>query len=410
MEFLMENLPDFLEEVPLINRNKIVFQQDAISRTLDGPVWPDTVACKISRSQSTGLFLVGLLQGSHLQAAPETIEELNDKLHHAIFSIEDEVLEKTQENLLRRMRACITMDGRHFEHLLKSEEHGNADGFSRLPIQEKRTGEYDTVDIFQIENLETLPVTARNIKEEIEKDSSLLKVQQALETGKSLVPKIKHHWEAASQPFERIHIDFAGPFLGYIFLILVDAYTKWPEVHIVKNMSTPNTIDKCREIFTVFGLPQTLVSDNGRTFIAEEFSDFLKNNGIRHRRTAPYHPATNGLAERFVQTMKQSLRKLNTTTSNIKANLQKFLFHYRLMPHPELNKSPAEAMFGRKLRSRLDLMFPETNKSNNIENQLDKVRKFERGERVAAREYLDKNVKWRFGNVVSKLGTKRYLE
>ncbi|XP_026824407.1 uncharacterized protein K02A2.6-like [Ooceraea biroi] len=222
--------------------------------------------------------------------------------------------------------------------------------------------------------------------------------------------KIKHHWEAASQPFERIHIDFAGPFLGYIFLILVDAYTKWPEVHIVKNMSTPNTIDKCREIFTVFGLPQTLVSDNGRTFIAEEFSDFLKNNGIRHRRTAPYHPATNGLAERFVQTMKQSLRKLNTTNSNIKANLQKFLFHYRLMPHPELNKSPAEAMFGRKLRSRLDLMFPETNKSNNIENQLDKVRKFERGERVAAREYLDKNVKWRFGNVVSKLGTKRYLE
>lgn len=371
----------------------------------------------------------------------------------------------------------------------KSEEHGNADGFSRLPIQEKRTGNYDTVDIFQIENLETLPVTAKSIREETNNDKLLRKVRQALEQGKSLAPfnyndnefalqdgvvfrkervvipetlrdkvlnelhsghfgtvkmkqlsrnfcwwpridkdidqitkncracitfsnnpncKIKHHWETASQPFERVHIDFAGPFMGRTFLVLVDAYTKWPEVHIMKNMSVQSMINKCREIFATFGLPQVLVSDNGRTFIAAEFQVFLKKNGIYHKRTAPYHPATNGLAERFVQTFKQAMRKLSSNGGNIETNLQKFLFHYRLTPHSESNKSPAEVMYGRKLRSRLDLMFPKVNKESETLESPNDIREFEKGERVAVREYLDKNIKWRFGSVVTRLGKLHY--
>lgn len=70
----------------------------------------------------------------------------------------------------------------------KSEEHGNADGFSRLHIQEKNAGNYDTIDIFQIENLEVLPAMAKSIREETSKDIILAKIRQALEKGKSLVP------------------------------------------------------------------------------------------------------------------------------------------------------------------------------------------------------------------------------
>lgn len=101
--------------------------------------------------------------------------------------------------------------------------------------------------------------------------------------------------------------------MGYNFLVLVDAYTRWPKVHIMKSIKTysEKTIEKCRDIFTTFGLPQELVSDNGRTFISKEFQDFLKQNGIFHKCTAPYNPATNGLAERFIQTLKQGLQKLN---------------------------------------------------------------------------------------------------
>lgn len=108
------------------------------------------------------------------------------------------------------------------------------------------------------------------------------------------------------------------------------------------------TIGKCRNIFIAFGLSRVLVSDNGRTFISGEFQNFLNENGIIHKRTAPYNPFTNGLAERFVQTLKQALRKLNSNGDNIKANLQKVLFNYRLMPHQQTGKSTSEMMFGNK--------------------------------------------------------------
>lgn len=126
--------------------------------------------------------------------------------------------------------------------------------------------------------------------------------------------------------------------MGHNFLVLIDAFTKWPEVHLMRHITAKKTIEKCREIFIIFGLPRVLVSDNGRTFISSEFQNFLKGNGIIHKRTAPYNPSTNGLAECFVQTLKQALRKLNCDGDSIKTNLQKALFHYRVMPHQKTEK------------------------------------------------------------------------
>jgi len=80
-----------------------------------------------------------------------------------------------------------------------------------------------------------------------------------------------------------------------------------------------------------------------------------------------------------VQTLKQGLRKLSTTEQNVKLNVQKVLFNYRLLPHQETGKSPAELMFGRKLKSRLNLLFPRTEEkiiNDNIKNM--KITQFER--------------------------------
>lgn len=79
--------------------------------------------------------------------------------------------------------------------------------------------------------------------------------------------------------------------MGHNFLVLIDAFTKWPEVHLMRHITSKDTIEKCREIFTTFGLPRVLVSDNGRSFISSEFQNFLKENGIIHKRTAPYNPS-----------------------------------------------------------------------------------------------------------------------
>src|SRR5436190_14574218 len=107
-------------------------------------------------------------------------------------------------------------------------------------------------------------------------------------------------------PMERVHIDFAGPFMKSYFLIIVDAYSKWPEVIPLNSITTYNTIESLRHFFSNFGIPQIIVSDNGSQFLSHEFQTYLQLNGIRHKRSAPYHPATNGQVERYVQTLKQA--------------------------------------------------------------------------------------------------------
>ena len=113
---------------------------------------------------------------------------------------------------------------------------------------------------------------------------------------------------APLQPWKRIHIDFAGPFQGAMFLVAIDAHPKWPEVHVMKETTTAKTIEVLCWIFSQFGLPEQLVSDNGPQFVSDDFAKFMRRNGVKHVCCAPYHPATNGLVECFVQTLKTALK------------------------------------------------------------------------------------------------------
>ena len=93
-----------------------------------------------------------------------------------------------------------------------------------------------------------------------------------------------------------------------MFLILIDANTKWVDIHIVNSSSAEVTIEKMRATFATLGLPQILVTDNGPQFTSAQFAQFTKNNGIKHVTSSPYHPSTNGLAKRTVQTFKEGMR------------------------------------------------------------------------------------------------------
>ena len=114
-----------------------------------------------------------------------------------------------------------------------------------------------------------------------------------------------HPWEWPSQPWSRIHLDFAGPFLDHMFLVIVDAHSKWIDVHLIQSI----TSTKIRMVFATHGLPHKVVTDNGTSFTSEQFRTFLSQNGIIHVTTAPYNPSSNGLAERAVQTFKQGLKR-----------------------------------------------------------------------------------------------------
>ena len=92
---------------------------------------------------------------------------------------------------------------------------------------------------------------------------------------------------------------------------------------------TKARIEELRNIFARNGIPHQLVSDNGPQFVSDEFRNFMKVNGIRHIRTAVYHPASNGEAERFVQTFKNALKRGKTDPGSLKQKLAQFLLRYR---------------------------------------------------------------------------------
>ena len=137
-----------------------------------------------------------------------------------------------------------------------------------------------------------------------------VKFCEECQLSRNLPPKVPlHPWEWPERPWSRIHVDYAGPFLGKWFLIVIDAHSKWIEVAIVTSATSTNTIEKLRAIFAIHGLPEVIVSDNGTVFTSTEFQEFVKRNDIKHIRTAPYHPSSNGQAERVVQIFKESMGK-----------------------------------------------------------------------------------------------------
>ena len=138
-----------------------------------------------------------------------------------------------------------------------------------------------------------------------------------------------HPWEWPERPWARVHIDYAGPIQGKMVLVIVDAHSKWLEAHIVQTANSRATIEKLRSVFATHGLPELLVSDNGSPFTSAEFTAFTQKNGIKHLTSAPYHPASNGLAERAVQTLKTAIKK-GPTGVPLETLITRFLFQYRL--------------------------------------------------------------------------------
>ena len=115
-----------------------------------------------------------------------------------------------------------------------------------------------------------------------------------------------HPWVWPFRPWQRVHLDFASLFQGCMFLIGVDAYSKWPEVKVMSTTTVSKTLDVLSEWFASYGsILEHIITDNGLQFTAEEFKTFTNRNGIKHVKSAPYHPASNGLVERFIQSLKQ---------------------------------------------------------------------------------------------------------
>ena len=188
-------------------------------------------------------------------------------------------------------------------------------------------------------------------------------------------------WPYARRPMERVHIDFCE-FNSKHILVMVDAFSKYMWAAYMGNDTT--TMKTLAFLYSWFcersGFPTTLVSDNGPQFTSKDFKDIMVKWGIKHILTPPYHPASNGLAERGVGTIKSHLTKMNSqiTPIGLHMNLQTILRYYRSTKQASTDQTPYELIS----KAADPPLFPQLQKSqqqiqekNRVSMPKDSVRK-----------------------------------
>ena len=242
---------------------------------------------------------------------------------------------------------------------------------------------------------------------------SLVKNCQNCAQAANMPDRTYKEWPKPRRPWQRVHVDYAGPFLGHMWLVVVDALSRFP--YIVRmgigSTTSKDTILQLKTIFSIEGLPETIVSDNGPQFASVLFSDFCRTNGIDHLSAAPFHPASNGEAERFVQTFKKAMLKnvegRVQTTSVVTEKLHLFLSTYRSTPSILLGgKSPSEFLHGRQHRVLLSLLHPDSTGPRDAPDERSFL--YQKGSLVYARNY-GSGPRWIPGKAVGHKGNIMFL-
>ena len=222
-----------------------------------------------------------------------------------------------------------------------------------------------------------------------------------------------HPWIWPSRPWQRIHLDFAGPFLEKFFLVVVDAHSKWAEVVEMPKTSTARTISVLRQLFATHGIPEQIVTDNGSQFTSEDFANFVKSNGIQHSLSSPYHPASNGEA---VRTFKEAMKTSKNNGLTFAHRMNNFLLTYRTTPHSTTGTPPSELLMGCALRTRWDIMKPDVGqrvcwrqaKQKEGKDQNTKLRHFVMGQSVMVKNFRA-GPTWVPGVIAQQLGPLTYM-
>ena len=247
------------------------------------------------------------------------------------------------------------------------------------------------------------------------------------ENGNNLQKVPLHPWQLPERAWERLHIDLAGPYFGFMWLVVEDAFSKWPEVIKLRTATSATVATNLMKIFAVQGLPEQLVSDNGSQFTSVEFKEFCKYRGISNCYVTPYHPQANGQVERFIQTFKKCMNKMAQSGNNLDYNLNNFLLTYRIIKHSSTNEAPCQLLMGRKLRTRFDLIHPREkdvidNKTAIVQDRVRKsqekgkyyhdrtakMREFEVGDHVWARNYSKRGPKFVRAKIHHKISPLSY--
>ena len=115
--------------------------------------------------------------------------------------------------------------------------------------------------------------------------------------------------ELPKGPWKKISVDFAGPFPNKdMALVLWDQYSRYPVVEFVTSTSAEAVIPQLTRVFTTYGIPEEVTTDNGPPFNGSKFAKYAQEQGFRHRKVTPGWAEANGDIKRFMQTVKKTTR------------------------------------------------------------------------------------------------------
>ncbi len=171
-----------------------------------------------------------------------------------------------------------------------------------------------------------------------------------------------HPLPIISTPFRRIAMDIVGPLekssAGHRYILVICDYaTRYPEAFALRTITTPEVMHALIQLFYRVGIPMEILTNQGTNFTSRLMKQLHQQLGITAVRTSPYHPQTDGLVERFNQTLKSMLRKFVADTGRDWDKWLPFvLFAYREVPQASTGFSPFELLYGWRFQGPLDLL------------------------------------------------------
>ena len=160
--------------------------------------------------------------------------------------------------------------------------------------------------------------------------------------------------EFPAGPWQELHADYKGP-IGkeYYLHVLIDQYSKFPVVQVVKSTSWEHLKPGLEEAFAIHGIPERITTDGGPPYSGHEFARYCERMGVEHHTTTPEDAQANGFAEAFVKILVKLVHTALVERRDPRKMVSSYLMAYRATPHKVTGRSPAELLFNRRIRTKL---------------------------------------------------------
>ena len=165
-------------------------------------------------------------------------------------------------------------------------------------------------------------------------------------TLKSQPRETLQQYEIPAQPWTKIGANLFE-LQGKHYLLVAEYYSRFPVIRRLSGLTTQSVIGQLKSIFSEYGIPVTVMSDNGPQFASTEFKEFSKQYRSSHITSSPHYAQANGFIEHMVQTVKMSMKKCLASGHDF--NLAMLV--YRATPQSNKLPSPAEMLNNRRFRA-----------------------------------------------------------